>query len=193
MKTGYKGEWRTNTFTSCCTLKEVRSGLGLPVQWRKLQMGRTVNHPLRAISGPSGNHLACCPLRYPIWAPPFIRSVPQDSKFIRRLTYSQWDAMRCSSLTAICLFFPAGSIISSDSRPSLGCKVSILPVALQRYFFLQSCFILAPGKMIRPFLSEVRKGCNKVWRSRFSYQAGEMLEVALVVWSCTEIEWFHWI
>lgn len=152
-------------------------------EW-KLQMGRAGNHLLRAIPGPSGSHPAHCTLTYPTQAPPFTWSHEDLTDSERKAR----GAIVCNRHV-----FSAGSIASSNFQTSLGCRVRILPIALQRFLFFSSHASYWPlERWPGLLLSEVGKGCNKDLRSIFPSVAGEMLEVGLVVRNCTEIELLCW-
>ena len=143
---------------------------------RKLQTGRAVH----THSGLFQSHQEAMLSITPSHAPPRPLLLPGQclgvSNFTFRLTDSEREAR--GLLQSNRDTFSAGSVVSPDSQPSVGCKVSVLPMELQTYFFLQSCFLLAPGKMARPFLSAMRGRCNKIHGACFPIKQGKCLRWA---------------
>lgn len=126
-KAGYKGEWRANTFTSCCTLAVVISQFAFCVcnggscRWAEPSTP-TQDNP-RAIRKP------------PCLLPPPMPHLGPFSYWVSecQTLHEDWLIQKerpegCSNLTDT---FSAGSVISPDSQPSVGCKVSVLSIEFQ--------------------------------------------------------------
>lgn len=84
--------------------------------------------------------------QYPTKAPLLTCSVSQSLNLYIKTNW--FNKERPGVLWSTFNIFPASSITISMSQPYLGWRVSRFPVALQRYLFIQSCFLLAPWKMI---------------------------------------------
>lgn len=115
-------------------------------------MGKAYSHLLRATPGPSGSLHAHHPLTYPTQAPPHTGSLPQSFELELQTNWFKKERLRSCSL--ILMF----SLLQLPTFLRL--QISILPVALQRYFILQS-WLIGSWKDSRALLSEVGKGCHK--------------------------------
>lgn len=82
-------------------------------------------------------------------------------KLYMKTNWFRKRSQECYSLTEF--LFSADTITGSNSQPSLGCRVSILPVAPQSYFFVQSCSLLSSAKWSGPFCLKWGKDITKTY------------------------------
>ena len=118
----------------------------LCLQGRKLRMDTTSSHLSGQFQGDQEATLSI-PTPYPIphkSPSSYLFSFPEPQPLHKDWFSKERPVVLWSTFNV----FSASSITISMSQPYLGWRVSRFPVAHQRYFFILSCFLLTPGKMI---------------------------------------------
>lgn len=153
-KATYKGQWGVTTFTPCWILEKERSWFVFFVceegRCRWAPSWQFQGHQKATLSlAPYISHLGC------------LSGQRLSLKLYMKTNWFRKRSQECYSLTEF--LFSADTITGSNSQPSLGCRASILPVAPQSYFFVQSCSLLSSAKWSGPFCLKWGKDITKTY------------------------------